>query len=96
LPYQDTVQNRKHFEELVLSGDIGCKGFAGEATLERFVAKAMESEALPKDNLFLVAGIPSAQQPSTCLFILYFDQGYSYIIYQDADELEFVRLLMLE
>jgi hypothetical protein len=64
--------------------------------LENYVTAARSAGTVASDGYLLVAGLPSTEKPTLCLFIMFFENDYSYIVYKDPKSDEFIRLLMVE
>jgi hypothetical protein len=94
----NSVQSRDQFEQMVKSGEIKCQGSknGGAADVVHFIDAAKAAGAVPNVKYTLGSGIPSAADPSQCLFLMTFSNGNTTIVYKDSETGEYVTLVVVE
>ncbi len=92
-----SVKSRDEFEALVNSGQIKCQGSSGgNSAVFQFIEGAAAAGIATEATYRLGSGIPSASDPSQCVFMMAFGGGQTTIIYQDSETGEYVVLVVEE
>lgn len=97
-PPPNSVKNQDEFENMVNSGEIQCQGAktGNVSTIKKLATEASDSGVMPKNTLLIVGGFPNRARPERCLFIMYSENGITYIVYKDSSTGEILRLQVLE
>jgi hypothetical protein len=93
-----SVSSRDEFSEMVKAGLIKCQGVENGSNTDvlHFFDEATAAGIVSKSKYMLGSGIPSADDPSQCLFLMTFIDGNTVIIYKDRKTGEFVKLPVVE